>query len=210
MLWVLDKLREATGIQLVMTPEIRREVVDKALKIEKFRLSGVRVLKRFGSGVINVEESNPTLTKQILQVANQVYSVKGSYYRIVSEGEIGLIPLAQAKKTGFMLIDERIVEKLLTDPQGLRNLFENRLHMKVTLNKPKLKLFNSLVKDISIIKSSDLIAIAHEKGLLKEYIKESHSTKTMKDFISGALWGLKNNGCSISTKDIKEYMKVLF
>jgi len=210
MLWVLDKLRDTTGIQLIITPEIRREVVDKALMIEKFRLSGVRVLKRFGGGVITVEESNPTLTKQLLEVANQVYSVKGSYYRIVSEGEIGLIPLAQAKKTNFMLIDERIVEKLINDPQRLRSIFENRLHMKVTLNKPKLKLFQSLVKDVNIIKSSDLIAIAHEKGLLKEYIKENYSTKTMKDFISGALWGLKDNGCSISTNDIKEYMKILF
>jgi len=205
MLWVLDKLREATKVQFVMTPEVRREVVDKALKIERFRLGAVRVLKRLGNATIKVEETDPVKTNKILAVANAVYSVKGQSYKIVHKGEIGLIPLGNN-----VLIDERIVEKLITDPVRLKQIFENRLHMPVSINKSKLDEFKSLTSGVMIIKSSDLIAIAHEKGLLKEYIRECMSDKTMRDFISGALWGLKKSGCSISTLDIREYMKILF
>jgi hypothetical protein len=210
MLWVIDKLRQETGLQLITTPEVRKEVVDKALKIEKFRLGGIRVLKRFGSGAITVENTNPSLSKKILDTANKVYSVNGNDYKIVQKGEMSLVPIAQSKGSNYMLVDERIVEKLLSDPMALGRLFESRLHMKVVINKNKLEEFKLLTKGINVIKSSDLIAIAHEKGLLKGYVKESFSKKTMKDFVSGALWGLKKSGCSISTLDIKEYMKVLF
>lgn len=209
LLWVLDKLSESTNTKLITTPLVRKEVVDKALKIERFRLSAVRVQKRLGSGVITVQETNPTKTKELLRIANQVFTVKSNYYKIVHKAEMGLVPLAKENETDFMLIDERIVEKLLTDPKRLKKIFENRLHMPVKLNKDKLEKLQSLTKDINIIKSSDLVAIAYEKGLLKEYIKENYSKKTMKDLLNGALWGLKNTGCSISTNDINQYMKLL-
>jgi hypothetical protein len=149
------------------------------------------------------------LNKKILETANKVYSVKGKFYKIVHKAEMGLMPLAQ-DNGGYVIIDERIVDKLINNPVGLKEVFERRLHMEVKLNKDYLENFKSLVGDVNVIKSSDLIAIAHEKGLLKEYIKECYSNKTMKDFVSGALWGLKDNGCSISTNDIKEYLKILF
>jgi len=210
LLWILDKLRAETNLQLIMTPDVRKEVVDKPLKIERFRLGAVRVLKRLGNGVIKVEETNPVATNKVLDVANKVFTVKGEYYKIVHKGEMGLVPLALAKKSKFMLIDERIVEKLLTDINRLKQIFENRLHMKVTINKKYLDEFKALTDDLTVIKSSDLVAIAHEKGLLRDYVRDCMSDKTMKDFISGALWGLKKSGCSISTLDIKEYMKILF
>ncbi|MBD3312034.1 hypothetical protein GF352_01085 [archaeon] len=210
LLWLLDKLRADADLQLVATPEVRAEVVDKALKIERFRLGGVRVLKRFCNGTIVIDETDPVKTNKILRTANSVYKVKGRSYKIVHKAEMGLVPLAEKKGTGLMLVDERIVDKLINNPLGLKKVFERRLHMKVEIDKSKLKELKSLIGDVNTVKSSDLVAIAYEKGLLKEYVRECASKKTMKDLVSGSLWGLKKSGCSISTNDIKEYNKLLF
>ncbi len=208
LLWVLDKLKESTNVEMVITPEVRDEVVKSSLGIDKFRLGGIRVLKRLCNGEIRVRKSNPLLTKKLLTVGNSIYSVRNHNYKIIHKAEMSLISLYKSAKK-FMLIDERIVEKLINDPFGLKNLLERRLHMKVTIDPINLKRFQDMTKGINVIKSSDLIAVAQEKGLLKDYVKECYSNKVMKDFLSGAFWGLKNTGCAISTLDIREYLKEL-
>jgi len=209
LLWVLDKLR-GLDVQFIVTPEVREEVINKAMAIDKFRLSGVRVLKRFCNGTIIVQKSDPVMTNRILSNANKVFSVNGEYYKIVHPAEMSLVPLAQSNGTDSIAVDERIVDKLINNPHGLRQLLEKRLHMRVTLNNDYLKSFKDLIKDVNTIKSTDLVAIAYEKGLMNNYIRDCASKKTNRDLISGALWGLKMSGCAVSTTDINEYLKQLF
>ncbi|HLE06492.1 MAG TPA: hypothetical protein VI790_04000 [Candidatus Nanoarchaeia archaeon] len=205
LMWVIDKLRESSEIQFVITPEIHKEVIEKSMNIDKFRLSGIRILKRLCNGAIIVKETDMGITNRLLDIANKIYSVKGDYYHVVHEGELGLIPLAIQNKSYTLATDERIFFKMITDPEGLKRLFENRLHTAVTINQDKLNEFKELTKDIDVFKSSDLVAIAYEKGLMNEYIKECESKKLGRDLLTGSLWALKMSGCSISTLDIKEY-----
>ncbi|MFA5406411.1 MAG: hypothetical protein WC307_03590 [Candidatus Nanoarchaeia archaeon] len=209
LLWVLDQLK-SIGVQFIVTPEVRSEVINRALGVDKFRLSAVRVLKRLCNGTIIVKESNPTITNKILNEANKVFSVNNEFFKIIHPAEMSLVQLAQENGTDSIVIDERIVDKLINNPQGLRLLLEHRLHTKVTLNKAHLKEFKALIKNVNIFKSTDLVVIAFEKGLMKDYLNDCASKKVNKDFISGALWGLKMSGCAVSTKDINEYLKQLF
>ncbi len=93
LMWVIDKLRESSEIQFVITPEIHKEVIEKSMNIDKFRLSGIRILKRLCNGAIIVKETDMGITNRLLDIANKIYSVKGDYYHVVHEGELGLIPL---------------------------------------------------------------------------------------------------------------------
>lgn len=205
LMWVIDKLRESNDIQFIITPSIHKEVIEKSMNIDKFRLSGIRVLKRLCNGAIIVKETDMSLTNKLVDIANKIYSVKGDDYHVLHEGELGLIPLAIENKSYTLVCDERIFSRMITDPEGLKRIFENRLHTAVSINQDKLNEFKELTKDIEIFKSSDLIAIAYEKGLMNEYIRECASKKLGKDLLTGSLWALKMSGCSISMLDIKEY-----
>ncbi len=209
LLWVLKVIKERFDVQFVITPDVRREIITNSLKIDKFRLGGVRLLKLLGDGTLIVKEDNPSITKEIMNVANKIYFVKGHSYKIIHLGEVSLLSIAK-DFNNYILIDERIFSKLIIDPVGLKQLFERRLHMPVVINKDNLLKFKKLVGEFNIIKSSDLIAIMKENDLLKDYIKECYSSKTEKDLVSGSLWALKMNGCAISINDINEYMRILF
>ena len=96
LLWVIGKLREKFKVQLIITPGVRNEVITNALKIDKFRLSGVRILKLLGSGLLTVEADDSLFTKQVLSVANNIYFVKGNPYKIIHLGEVSLISVAKS------------------------------------------------------------------------------------------------------------------
>lgn len=207
---ILDKMHESLGIQFVITPDIRQEVIEDALRSDRFRLGGVRVMKRLCSGVITVEESDISQTNHILDMANSLLTVKGNNFSVVHKGEMSLIPLARMKGSEYIIIDERMTEKIITDPERLKHILENRLHMDVSINSSIMHELHELTKDLTVIKSSDLLAIAYEKGLLDDFTRNCPGRKIKQEFINGALWGLKNEGCAISTLDISAYMKELF
>ncbi len=206
--WIIKKFHQQ-GYQFVITPTVKNEVITKALRINRFRLGAIRILKLIGDGSIIVKETDNLLSKKIMQLGNNIYKVKGRSYKIIHQAEMDLVPIALKTEGSLMLIDERITNKLFYDPEGLRQLFERRLHTQVIINQEKLREFKKITSKVALFKSSDLIIIANEKGLLRDYIKECDSNKTMKDFINGVLWGLKYSGCSISTNDINEYMKLI-
>jgi hypothetical protein len=207
LLWVLDVLKEK--VDFYVTKGVVNESINNALRIDRFRLSGVRLLKRLCEGALDYVQADPSLTNKLADAANSIYIVRNKSVKIVHKGEMEAVSAALKKGVKYFLLDERITGTLIDDPYALRDILSNRLHTNVKVDETQLKRFLDLCTGIQVIRSSDLVSITYEKGLMEEYIKSCGGVKVRKDLIAGMLWGLKFSGCAISTRDIKEYLKIL-
>ena len=207
LLWILDSLKDK--VNFYVTKGVIDESINHALRIDRFRLSGMRLLKRLCKGVLDYIDYDMPLADSLTQAANSVFIAWRKPVKIVHMGEMSAVSAAVKAGVNYFLIDERITGMLIDDPNGLRNTLANRLHTKVEIDNRALNRFKELSKSINVIRSSDLVSIAYEKGLMDDFIKSCSGVKARRDLISGMLWGLKFAGCAISTKDINEYLKLL-
>ena len=89
-------------------------------------------------------------------------------------------------------------------------MLEKKLHTKIIINKENLNYFKKETRNIKIIRSSELMIIAYELGLFKDYedIKKLIENNFKKELLNGILWGLRLKGCAISTDEINEIIKI--
>ena len=92
----------------------------------------------------------------------------------------------------------------MENPRKLRHILRHNLHTKINENRTALKDFQRATKDVKIIRSAELAAIAYEKGLLDKYMVNSQTKETL---LESVLWGVKMNGCAVSKKEIEIIMK---
>ncbi len=206
LLWIVEKFKD---VKFVLTPEVKKEVLENPLLINRFKLEGFRVMKYFHNGVFQVLEADKKLTRKLLNLANSIFSARGKYIKILHKGEISLFSLGYSLKAHAILIDERITSRLITKPELLKEILESRLHERISVNEHNLHRFKSIINTYTIIKSSDLVSIAFEKGYFDKYLEERGATHLKKSFLEGVLWGLKDSGCAISMNDIREYLRVV-
>jgi hypothetical protein len=72
------------------------------------------------------------------------------------------------------------------------------------MSEDRSRIFQSRCKGVSIIRSSEIVAVAHEKGILEKYFEGSK-----REVLSTCLYALKSKGCSLSYDDIEDYLKML-
>ena len=72
---------------------------------------------------------------------------------------------------------------------------KNKLHTNIHVNKDNLKKVANITKDINILRSTEIVTMAYEKGLLDKFLPELE--KPRETLLDGLLWGVKLNGCSI-------------
>ena len=71
------------------------------------------------------------------------------------------------------------------------------------VNKKNLLEFDSQVKGLDVIRSTELLYLAYENGFLK------HFDKLEKNAAEAALYNLKYAGCAVSFKELKQYAKMM-
>lgn len=88
---------------------------------------------------------------------------------------------------------------LVEDPGKLREHLEREFKTQLEVNSDYLERFHGLAGDLNIIRSSELVMVAYEKGFFKKF------GKLEKKAVESALYGLKFNGCGISFSEIDEF-----
>ena len=83
---------------------------------------------------------------------------------------------------------------------------ERKLHMNVEIDNNNISKFMEETHGIKVIRSFELVTIAYEQGLFREYYLDLHKPK--KILLEGLLWAVKLNGCSVSEQEIKEVIKI--
>ena len=126
--------------------------------------------------------------------------------RIVHYADVSSLAAASILNSDAVVIDERTTRLLVENPRRLIEILKNKLHTPIEVNEKNLKEFQSLTKNIKIIRSVELVTIAYEKGLLNKYIL--HIPNPKQTLLESILWGVKLNGCAVSEKEINQIMKL--
>lgn len=202
LLWVLRDLKKYFKGEFLIPKDVKQELIDKPLRTKKFKFEAIFVMDYIKEGIIKISEKDVLArTNLLLNLANKIYRTKEKNIQIVGSGEISVLALASLLKAEACVIDERTTRVLIENPKRLLKILEKKLHMRVFMDSKMLRNFQKEVGKIKVIRSSELLLIAYELGLLDHYLQDGTDKKTLLDSI---LWGAKLRGCAISNQEIEE------
>ncbi len=203
----LESLREKIKGEFVISREVRRELVDYPLTTKRFELEAIIVMNYLNKGYLKMIESNVVRekAKRLLELANKIYRSKRDYIKIIDMGEMEALTLAIHLNADAYVVDERTMRMLIENPEQLGVLLNKKLHTKIEIDNEVLKEFKENIKNITVLRSVELMTVAYESGLLDDYITNEEIRIKLLD---GILWGLKLRGCSVSENEINEILKL--
>jgi hypothetical protein len=211
LLWILEPLQHRFEGKFYITEAVKKEIIDHPLQTRRFKFEAFQVLKMIKEGVIEVYDS-PTLhqqTSQALDLANTIYAIKGQRLKMLHYAEMSVLIACKELSANAAVVDERTTRLLLENPTRIAELLQKRMHATPFVDAPRLSAIRSQFKGLHIIRSTELAAIAYEKGILKDYVADSSWVEHPKqELLESILWGLKMNGCSIPEKEINQLLKI--
>lgn len=207
LLWLIEPLSRLFKGNFYIPEAVKSEIVDEPFQTKKFKFEALQVQEYITKGALKIVPDSTTKneTLKLLNIANNCFGIKGQPLTLVHYGEIASLVVANDLNASALVMDERVTRELLEHPQHLVKLMSKKLRAKIQPNKAMLAEFKQRTADIRIIRSTELAAIAFEKGLLDRYIVKSvpGSRKTL---LESVLWGLKLDGCAINKRGINAIM----
>jgi len=202
----LKSLKSVFKGKFIITQEVKYEIIDRPINIKKFELEALRLKQLFDEGVFEMPSSfgikDAEITKkskEFLEVANRTFFSRDREIKLLDMGETSCLALSrmldEKKIDNILAVDERTLRMLVEKPENLDKLLSGKLHTSVTMDKKNFKFFEGF----KIIRSAELVYIAHQKGLIK--IKD-------KIVLDALLYAVKFKGCAISGDEIKEIKKL--
>lgn len=204
MLPVLEKLKSVFDGEFILTPAVKKEVVDKPMKIKKFKLEAIQVNDFIERGIFKIagdiisRQKLENEKKRFLKVVNGVLRITatGEKVEIIHEGDPECLAFAKlCDCDNVIVIDERTTRMLSEAPKSLEKMMERKMHVSLDANLGLLK----ELKSFRFIRSAELLFVAYKKGLIKI---------DGKDLLDALLYGVKFKGCAISSKEIEEMKKL--
>ena len=120
--------------------------------------------------------------------------------------EISVIAAAVNLNEDVIVLDEKTTRFLIENPKMVLEILRKTLHTSISINENNLSTFKNTVRNIKTIRSTELVAIAYEQGLLNEYITKIPDAR--KNLLESVLWGVKLNGCAVSKEEIEQIVKL--
>jgi len=197
---VLEKLKKKFKGEFVITPSVKREVVERPMKIKQFKLEAIKVKHLIETGVLRLTtdfvNQNDLVkeTNRILKASNGfLRSVKtGEKVEILHEGEASCLAFVNlVSEASLIVVDERTTRLLFESPKEMANVMGKKLHTEFDTNV-------GLIKDLGhfkFVRSSELVYVAYKKNLI-DYGQG-------KDVLDALMYGLKYRGTTISSKEIE-------
>ena len=143
--------------------------------------------------------------KQLVDEANRIFKGFHHNIRIIQTGEMEAMAMAELYNADGVVVDERITRTLIEHPYGLRKHMERKLHTRLSVDKRLLEKLSDELDDVYIIRSTELVAVAFELGILDKYLLSKRVSR--KDILESALWAVKLRGCSVSEDEIDKIVK---
>jgi len=206
LLYLIEKLKENFSGSFIITNDVKKEIYDRPITIQRFELEALRIKKLLDDKVLELPESigikNQDLeatTLEIMTLANKSFQTRGKFINILSKAETSCLALSrELRKRGIeniIAIDERTARIIGEKPENLEKLMSKKLHNKVTLVNNKIK----EMKEFKFIRSSELVYVAHKKNLTK--IKDKKALEAL-------LYATKYKGASISWDEVNVLKKL--
>jgi len=206
LLYILPELKKKFGGKFLITEEVKFEVIDRPINVQRFELEALRIQQLLNDKVLElpgsieverkiISEETNVLNKE----ANHYLQANGHWLDIVSAGEMSCLALYdECERRGInpmIVIDERTTRLLSENPKALEELISRKLHTNAKLIAKDFKIFSKY----KFIRSSELVYVAYKRDLLK--IK---SPKVLE----AALYAVKFKGSAISWDEINEIKKL--
>ena len=216
MLPVIEKLKAVFDGEFVLTPDVKREVVDRPMKIKKFKLEALQVQDLIDRGVFRMSGdfiSNQKLDrekKKVLKNANGVLrsTATGEKIKIIHDGEAACLAFASlCKEENAIVIDERTTRMLTEAPQNLEKMMERKLHTPLDST---LGLIEGMRK-FKFIRSAELLYVAWKKDIVlthRSKVEGRRSKVNDKELLDALLYGVKFKGCAISSTEVEEMKRL--
>lgn len=186
----------------IITKSVYDEIITNPRKSRHHLMGPLKFTSLVDNGILRIEKANKKEVDELLDVSNSIYYARGKPLKIIQSGEAEA--LALANDGDVLLMDERTLRFLVESPHDLKSLLKHRMHKDIGMDEKRLKDFKKFAQGVSIIRSSELVAVAFELGVLQRYFSGEK-----RELLESCLWALKYKGCSLSVKDIKEYIKML-
>lgn len=199
MLGIIEKFE---NVEFFIPQGVKKEIVDTPLHIRRFELKAIFMEKFIKSKVLKIFD-DPKIIKYgdyYTDLANKLFRYKNKNIKILQKGEAQSLGCLKTLKDKNLMVDERTTRHMIENIDLLQKYMEDRMGIGLDLNKEAKEELEEDLRDINVIRSSEILAYAYEKGLLGEKRPE---------LLEGGLWALKFSGCSITKEEIYEYMKLL-
>ena len=203
---LIAKLKEHFNGKFLVTQEIKKEIVDKPIKIKRFELEALKLKSLLDTKVLEMPSSLgikdseiTTSASKYLKVANSTFQGTKRPIHLLDMGECSCLALSriltEKKIKNILVVDERTTRMLVEKPENLRSILEKKIHTQITIKKENLKFF----KGFGIIRSAELVYVAYKKGL----------TKLKGNLVLDALlYAVKFKGSAISGDEIEQIKRL--
>ena len=202
LLGLLKPLKEKYGIEFYIPKTVAYELVEKPLESKMYKLEALMVKKIINDEDIKIYKEEIDVEELLYKITNLFYA-NGKPIKIVSKAEVEALALAVNLGANAYAVDERTMRLIIENTMRLKKIQENKLHMKIGINKESLNTITRLTSGIKVIRSTEIALIAYEQGLMEKYVVNT----TKKEVVEALLWGLKLRGCSISREEVEELVK---
>ena len=202
----LKKLKQSFNGKFLITQEVKQEVIDKPMNIEKFQLESLRIQQLVDEGIFEFPASFgisdlvvSNETEKMMNFANNTYYEKSGSIKLIDSGEASCMALGKLLDEkgikNILAVDERTMRSLCETPEELKNFLNKKFHTGIRVNKNNINLF----RKFKIIRSVELIYLAYKNGFIE--IKN-------KKLLESLVYALKFKGCSVSREEIDEIKKL--
>jgi hypothetical protein len=211
--WVLEKLKNHYPGNFYITPGVKYELIDRPLQTHKYKFESIRMLPYLANDTITLltNEKILNLAEEILELSNNTFFSKGHPIKIVHQGEAEAAAACIIYKCKTLVIDERTMRYLIEAPTKIKQRLQRKLHSKIKIDHKKLNELKGMLKEIQPIRSTELLVVAYEKGMLDYYERSNIDGRPEAEFkksiLEGVLWALKLSGCAIYDKEIDIMLK---
>ncbi len=209
LLWALKQLKQAYQGNFYITKASQYELIGHPLATKRFKFEALQIMEMIQNKTLEVIDSTEIkqVSLQLLDAANHCYSVNKKNMIIVQHAEMQCLAAAALYQADAIAVDERTTRLLLEDPQLLKSILSKKLNVKIDLNQEMLAKFrNILRRDIKVIRSAELVTVAYELGILDRFLADIPEAR--RALLDGILWGVKLHGCSVSTREIEQILKL--
>ena len=203
---ILEKLKEVFDGEFILTPSVKSEVIDRPMKIKKYKLEAIQIKNLLDKGIFKLsskiipDNKLDSEIKRILKITNGVLKTKqtGEKIKIIHEGEAACLAFSNlCGAENVIVIDERTTRLLTEAPHNLEKLMERKLHVELNVDLSLLKDF----RKYKFVRSAELLYIAYKKDLFE--------IKKDKQLLDALLYGVKSKGSSISSGEIEKIKKLV-
>ncbi|MBI4150082.1 hypothetical protein HY488_01630 [Candidatus Woesearchaeota archaeon] len=207
LLWTLEALHHQFNGDFYIPAAVKRELVDVPLEIKKFKFEALQVLYLLNKGILKLvdDRSIKQDTFELLNAANHIFKARGNWLQIVHMAEMQTLASAIYLNAEAVVVDERTTRILIEAPMQLHETLGRKLHTTIYTHEENLAKFQRMTRDLRVIRSTELLLVAYELGLLDKYLPNIPHPR--KQLLESVLWGVKLNGCAVTQDEIDSIVR---